>query len=163
MLFAVITNGTGDTNAVVRLLLRYGANPNIGSHHSRVPLFSAINSGSAASVEALLKAGCDPNAKDRYRCTTPMSATVRGKVRVIAALLRSPRIDQDAPNDYGRSAFSKDQKAKYFHDIVGILSQCSDKIAGLPECILRLDGYQGEMACDVCQDYMDGDGAYYHC
>lgn len=59
---AVITNGTGDTNAVVKLLLRYAFTPNIRSHHGRVPLFWATNRGSAASVEALLKAGCDPNA-----------------------------------------------------------------------------------------------------
>ncbi|PYH64536.1 ankyrin repeat domain-containing protein [Aspergillus vadensis CBS 113365] len=125
---AVITNGTGDTNAV-----------------------------------ALLKAGCDPNAKDRYRCTPLMSATVHGKVRVIAALLESLRIDQDALDDCGRSAFSEDQRAKYFHDILGILSQCSDKISSLPESILRMDGYQGGMACDVWQIYIDGDGAYYRC
>lgn len=89
---AVITNGTGDTNAVVWLLLRYGANPNIGSHHSRVPLFWAISSSSAASVEALLKAGCDPIAKNRYGRPPLMSATIRGKVWIIAALLTSLRI-----------------------------------------------------------------------
>lgn len=92
-----------------------------------------------------------------------MSATVGGKVRVIAALLKSLRIDQDALDDYRRSAVMEGRRARYFHDIMVILSECSDKIASLPESILRLDGHQREMACDVRQVYVDGGGAYYRC
>ncbi|BCS04157.1 DC1 domain-containing protein [Aspergillus luchuensis] len=55
------------------------------------------------------------------------------------------------------------RRARYFHVILAILSQCSGKISSLPESILRLDGYQGEVACDVCQVYVDGDGVYYRC
>ncbi|PYH33678.1 uncharacterized protein BO87DRAFT_436873, partial [Aspergillus neoniger CBS 115656] len=160
---AVITNGTGDTNAVVSLLLRYGANPNIRSHHGRVPLFWAIKSGSVALVETPLKAGCDPIAKNRYRCTPLMSATVRGKGQGDSSIIQIAGIHQDALDDCGRSAVTEGRKVNNFHDILGILSQCSDKIASLPESILRLDGYQREVACDMCQVYIAGDGVYYRC
>lgn len=90
-----------------------------------------------------------------------MSATVSGEVWMIAALLESLRIDQDALDDYGRNAVMEGRRAKNFHDMLVILSDWSDKNATLPESILRLDGNQGEMACDVCQVYIDGNGVCY--
>ena len=51
----------GDREAVVKLLLRYGANPHIQGQDGQMPLSLAVNSESEALVEYLPRAGCDPN------------------------------------------------------------------------------------------------------
>lgn len=155
-------NETGDTNAVVKLLLRYGADPNIRNRHGRVSLFWVLNYGSGASVEALLRAGCDPNVRYRYGRTPWMSATVRRQAGVVAALLKSPKTDRCSLDHYGRSAFTEARSAKYPH-ISKLLSGSPREIATISRSALCFDGYPDQAGCDICQAYIVGDRAYYRC
>jgi len=73
---------------MVRLLLRRGANPNIGNKDNLTPLQSAAHHGNIAIVRMLLKAGAKVNSADlRYGYTALASATQNGHIEVVRELL----------------------------------------------------------------------------
>ena len=75
---------------MVRLLLRRGADPNIGNKDNLTPLQSAAHHGNIAIVTMLLKAGARVNTADsQYGYTALASATQNGHIDVVRALLEA--------------------------------------------------------------------------
>lgn len=73
---------------MVRLLLRRGADPNIGDEDNLTPLQSAAHHGNIAIVRMLLKAGAKVNSADsHYGYTALASATQNGYIKVVRELL----------------------------------------------------------------------------
>ena len=74
--------------AMVQLLLRRGANPNIPADIGVTPLQVAAGNGSTEIVKLLIQGGADVNAADvPYGHTALASAARRGQVEVIMTLL----------------------------------------------------------------------------
>ncbi|RWQ91162.1 ankyrin repeat-containing domain protein, partial [Paecilomyces variotii] len=96
----------GDAEAVLDLLLKNGADPNVIDEDGRTPLYLSVKLGlnSKALVRSFLRAGCDPNRKDKYGRTPLMGATVRGMTKFVTALLEAPNLDRDATDNFGRTA-----------------------------------------------------------
>ena len=74
--------------AIVRLLLRRGANPNIATDENMTPLHSAAYHGYADIVKVLIDAGAEVNtAESRYGFTPLAYAARSGSVEVIKLLI----------------------------------------------------------------------------
>lgn len=73
--------------AMMDLLLKHGANPNIGDSYSKRPLHFAASQGNIPVVQALLAHGADANVKD-YTGDTPLTeAAYRDNIEVVKLLL----------------------------------------------------------------------------
>ncbi|KAJ9320700.1 hypothetical protein DTO027B5_9115 [Paecilomyces variotii] len=98
--------GVGDREAVLDLLLKNGADPNVIDEDERTPLSLSVKLGlnSKALVRSFLRAGCEPNRKDKYGRTPLMGATVRGMTKFVTALLEAPNLNRDATDNFGRTA-----------------------------------------------------------
>jgi uncharacterized protein len=62
--------------AVIRLLIRQGANVNETDKNGVTPLHRAVRFRSPAAVKVLLECGADPNAVDRKTRSTPLHRAV---------------------------------------------------------------------------------------
>ena len=61
----------GKNKEIVKLLLSYGASPNLGKDYGDTPLHDAARGGSAEIVELLMLGGGDPSLKN-IQGKTPM-------------------------------------------------------------------------------------------
>jgi tankyrase len=62
--------------AVIRLLIRHGANVNETDKNGVTPLHRAVRFRSPAAVKVLLESGADPNAVDRKSRSSPLHRAV---------------------------------------------------------------------------------------
>lgn len=73
--------------AMMDLLLKHGANPNVSDSYSKTPLHFAASQGNLPAVQALLSHGADANVKD-YTGDTPLTeAAYRDNIEVVKLLL----------------------------------------------------------------------------
>lgn len=77
-----------DVYKTVRLLLKAGADPNLGHDEYGTPLFSAAGDGNLPVVRMLIQAGALPNPVHETGLTPLASAVYRGRARVVEYLLR---------------------------------------------------------------------------
>ena len=73
---------------VCKLLLSYGANPNLQDEAGWTPLMIAVSLGSTKNVQALLKAGTNANLRDR-KGLTALDIAQQNKHGHIAKILRA--------------------------------------------------------------------------
>ncbi len=102
-LASACTNGNID---IVDLLLKYGADPNLGSDDSgnpEVPLIIAAARGHAGVVRVLLLAHADPNLVDSKGNTALISASLAGSANVARELLDA-KADPNHPDPDGNTA-----------------------------------------------------------
>lgn len=154
----------GDTQAVVSLLLRYGADPNIMDDKGRGILLLVVEHGfnSKALVTQLLKAGSNPNTRDKNGRTPLMDATVRGMGQVVKALLESPNIERDASDIFGRTALMEATR-RHKPRLVKLLSQGYEEALSID---FDDDDHEfedeGDLICDICGTWAFREDAY-HC
>ena len=89
----------------VRLLLRYGANPNAGLETRWTVLMDAAANGYADCEEALLAAGANVNARTEDRSTALMYAADYGRVDCVRVLL-AYHADPNLQTDTGTTALA---------------------------------------------------------
>lgn len=78
---------TGDPQ-LVRMLLRHGANPSLGSNDQQTPLIIAAHHGYVEIVQLLIAAGANVNASEaRYGFTALSSAAKEGHGYIVGILL----------------------------------------------------------------------------
>jgi ankyrin repeat protein len=91
-------------DAIVRLLLRRGADPNIGNDENMTPLNSAAYHGYTSVVEQLIEAGANVDAAETRYGYTPLAHAARnGHVQIIKLLLSAGANRQAMLKD-GRTA-----------------------------------------------------------
>jgi ankyrin repeat protein len=73
--------------AMMDLLLKHGANPNVGDAEGKTPLYFASSQGNIPAVKALLSNGADANVKDSTGDTPLIEAAYRGNIEVVKLLL----------------------------------------------------------------------------
>ena len=73
--------------AMMDLLLKHGANPNVGDTESKTPLHFASSQGNMPAVKALLSHGADANVKDSTGDTPLIEAAYRDNIEVVKLLL----------------------------------------------------------------------------
>ena len=79
-----------ESAAKARLLLRYGADVNLGTaNFDQTPLMSAAGSGSVPLVRLFLKAGAEINHQDRYGETALFQAIQEEHLAVVRVLLEA--------------------------------------------------------------------------
>lgn len=80
-----VMNGDAES---VRLLLLFGADPNVTDRDGMGPLLAAVDRGSLASAVPLLKYGADPNVPGGQDHDTPMAeACIRNNLNMVHLLL----------------------------------------------------------------------------
>ncbi|KAJ9235265.1 hypothetical protein DTO169E5_6231 [Paecilomyces variotii] len=154
----------GDTEAVVDLLLRNGADPNVTDEDGRTPLslLAKRRLNSKALVRSLLRAGCNPNRKDKYGRTALMGAIVQGMTEFVTALLEAPNLDRDATDNFGRTAVLE-ATARNKPCILGLLLQPSAETQmAHPSTLLDELTKEDGLFCDICRAPESGD-LVYHC
>ncbi|CAI7618979.1 unnamed protein product [Penicillium glandicola] len=139
---------SSDKEAVTRMLLDRGADPNTRVRNGRSILSVAAEDNSISLVTLLLERGADPNVRDRYGRTPLMDATVRGSRGVVSALLESPTINRDITDEFGRTALIEASK----RGETGILSLLSPE----PQPFLSRETggpewWTKKKPCDVCR------------
>jgi ankyrin repeat protein len=159
------SQGQPDREAVVRLLLRYGADCNIADQNGQQPLMMAVELGSKSLVATLLRSGSDPNQRNKYGRTSLMTATVRGMGSIAAILLRAPGIDRDATDIFGRTSVTE-AKERGEAQILSLLMEDSldDQLINPSMILDRVESphYDYEV-CDVCGAHeIDEDRDAYH-
>lgn len=99
-----------------RLLLKAGADPNMGSH-GITPLVVAVCEGQTEIIRCLLKAGADPNVTNIYDFTPLEMAAMRGRRTDVRYLLQAttpipgvPHWSVDGILDYVKSAEAENQR-----------------------------------------------------
>lgn len=95
----------GDASDIVNLLLRRGANPNIGNSFGRTPLLLATFGQPISVLEALLQAGANVNAKANNGDTALMAAANYNNADALKMLLKYDA-DRSIKNDHGETALS---------------------------------------------------------
>ncbi|KAL2900586.1 Ankyrin-1 [Bienertia sinuspersici] len=100
----------------VRLLLKNGADPNLGVRGEK-PLFVAVSEGMIEIIKCLLKAGADPNATNFHDLTPIELAAIEGNLTVVNTLFD---VTTQIPNipvwscqgilDYVNSSHAKEQR-----------------------------------------------------
>ena len=103
--------------AMMDLLLKHGANPNLGDTHSKTPLHFAASQGDVAAVQALLSHGADANVKD-YVGDTPLIAAAYGNNIKVVKLLLAHGADV---NIKGQSDFSALARATGYCDNLEVM------------------------------------------
>jgi ankyrin repeat protein len=110
---------------LVKLLLKYRANPNQHDAFGATALFYAAGNGSAAIAKALIEAGAKVNARARgqgqYGITPLMAAAESGRYEV-AKMLLDCGADPNAKDDKGRTAMDFARRAKRL-DIQALLAK----------------------------------------
>lgn len=77
-----------DIDALLRLLLSHGANPNQRGINDYTPLHMAVSQRNLQAVALLLEAGADPRLRTRIDdCETPRELAERAGLRELAVLL----------------------------------------------------------------------------
>jgi ankyrin repeat protein len=92
--------------AAVRLLLRYGANPNSGiGGGTQTPLMAAARVGCSEVIDVLLKAGADPNGRAGFstKVSFPLLEAVRGGHRRATNALLAAKADPNARSGFGHN------------------------------------------------------------
>ena len=88
-----------DDEAMVNLLLRYGANPNIATKTGMTPLISAIQKGDSRQIHLLLSSGANVDYKDTINNATPLHVAIAcGNSDIVKLLLEhkaSPDLDSE--------------------------------------------------------------------
>jgi ankyrin repeat protein len=154
----------GGMEAVVKLLLHHGADPNTADGHGRGPIHLLVERryNRKRLVKLLLKAGTDPNKKDKYGRTALMGATVLGQENIVAALLEAPNIDRDATDVFGRTALMEASTRNQPH-ITKLLSQGrGDDPAWHSFDASDNFGPRGDVICEICRAWTFRESAY-HC
>lgn len=86
---------------VVRLLLQYGADPNVRNEHNQTPLHLAASLGEDESARALIKAGAHVNAAEGMSDMSPLHlAAMEGHLQV-ARLLIDADADLELREEFG--------------------------------------------------------------
>lgn len=82
-----------DVDAIVRLLLKYGADPNLRGLNDYTALHMAVAEGNLLAVHRLLEAGADPTLRTRIdACETPVEmAKAAGATDIVTTLERRGR------------------------------------------------------------------------
>jgi ankyrin repeat protein len=112
---------TGDAQ-LVRMLLRHGANPSLGSYEQQTPLILAAHHGYVEIVQLLIAAGADVNtSEERYGFTALTSAAKEGHGYIVGLLLAAGA-DSHALTKDGRTA---SQLASQYNrqDVIRILQR----------------------------------------
>ncbi|KAJ6072623.1 hypothetical protein N7467_010708 [Penicillium canescens] len=159
------TNGSyfpakGDMEAVVRLLLQYGADPNPTDQNGQTPLhiLSQNHNNSGSLVSSLLLAGSDPNKRNEFGRTPLMNAIVCGLNEMAAALLLSPNVDRDVKDIFGRTALIEATRRQNNKILKLLLPDCE---ANQPLAVISEPPEEdGDRSCDICRIWMRGEDAY---
>lgn len=87
------TSKRTDVDALVRLLLKHGADPNLRGLNDYTPLHVAVAEGNSLAVHRLLEAGADPTLRTRIdECQTPVEmARAAGATDIVTTLERHGR------------------------------------------------------------------------
>lgn len=160
------SHGIGDMEAVVDLLLKNGADPNVTDEDGRTLLSLSVKLGfnSKSLVRSLLRIGCNPNRKDRYGRTPLMGATVQGMTEFVTALLEAPSLDRDATDNFGRTALLE-ATARNKPRILGLLLQPGAEAQMVhPSTLVNelTELKEGDLICNICWAPESQDLAY-HC
>jgi ankyrin repeat domain-containing protein 17 len=73
---------------MVRLLLRYRADPNAPDYQYETPLHCAARRGATAAMEVLIEHGAKVNWRDEYKFTALHSAAIAGQAEAMKLLLQ---------------------------------------------------------------------------
>ncbi|RSL78191.1 hypothetical protein CEP52_017653 [Fusarium oligoseptatum] len=109
-----LASGEGH-EAVVRLLLEKGADPNLGGVCGWIPLSQAVQNGHEAVVRLLCENGANPDLMDGEGCTPLGQAAQRGHKAVMRLLLEKST-DIDPKDDEGCTPLA--QAARNGHEAV---------------------------------------------
>ena len=124
-----------DVYKTVRLLLKAGADPNLGHDEYGTPLFGAAGDGNLPVVRMLIEAGALPDPVHETGLTPLASAMYRGRAKVVEYLLRhgaDPRLsDAEAysrivrcPVGAWRSATSHSLRARLCRPVGSCNNRC---------------------------------------
>jgi ankyrin repeat protein len=94
--------------ALVALLLRHEADPNIQDELGQTPLHFACSGGQKAIVVLLLQHHADPKVENKLNCT-PYQAAIQNRHHEVASLLLKH------PSDIAKSKLMQGNKASSFH------------------------------------------------
>ena len=80
-----------DVDDILKLLLRFGADPNQRGINDYTPLHMAVDTRDALAVQILLEGGADPKLRTRIDdCETPLEMATAAGLTAIAEMLRRP-------------------------------------------------------------------------
>lgn len=98
-------NSESDPEAVVRLLLAKGADPNAKDNIGKAPLLTAVNAGHEILVRLLLESGADLQSKGRYGETALLLAAQTGHDGIFKLLLeKNNNLGLEPKDRLGRTA-----------------------------------------------------------
>jgi ankyrin repeat protein len=86
----------------IDILLRHGANPDLGDRHGKTPLHVAGALGSASCANALIAGGANLESTDQFGDTTLHHACMQGHVHIVELLLEAGA-DTEAQNYVGET------------------------------------------------------------
>ncbi|XP_014672256.1 PREDICTED: ankyrin repeat domain-containing protein 54-like, partial [Priapulus caudatus] len=90
--------------AVVQMLLSYGADANAADSHGQTSLYHAACSGQLDIVRLLLEAGADSNVADTESGETPLMMAVREADEAVVRMLLSHGADPNTADSYGHTS-----------------------------------------------------------
>ena len=86
----------------IDIILRHGANPDLGDRHGKTPLHVASALGSASCTNALIAGGANLESTDQFGDTALHHACMRGHVHIVELLLKAGA-DTEAQNCVGET------------------------------------------------------------
>ena len=92
---------------IVRLLLEYGANPNIENEYELTPLGEAANKGNVNSAKVLMAAGAEVNPSPKNGWTPLLRAVAYGNSIDVTVLLANAGADVSAKTPWGNTAYGE--------------------------------------------------------
>lgn len=142
----------------VEILLKHGANPNIGANTMKIPLRTAVSKKSAKVVAILLKYGADPNIEDAIGETPLFEAIYAGDTQIINLLLEAPSINIYKANNLGQTPFSLSLLPSYVRStrsIRNLHKKCVLKFLAMireyvPDSLLHYDYFPKDMFNVLC-------------
>lgn len=139
----------GDIEAVVRLLLQYGADPNPTNERGQTPLqvLSQARKDSRSLGSALVKAGGNPNPRSKFGRTPLMNAIVGGLYKMTTALLEAPNIDRDAADIFGRTAITEVAKTQNYKILKLLRPDCEVD----QPLVVNSERPKQNHRCDICR------------
>ncbi|OOQ81921.1 hypothetical protein PEBR_41189 [Penicillium brasilianum] len=109
-----------DGEAIVRLLMEYGAQVDIGSNFGETPLMLSLVSGNTTLAKLFIEHGADVNAR-AFGARTPLLAAVEGIAEEIVRLLIERGADVNARDEHGITPLSMAAKRADGEAIVQLL------------------------------------------